>query len=550
MDWMTILRDQQADFIKRLKSNSAVLHQMRNYRFTGYHSELMVISGNLLNRLQKFYRRHQTENLPESYQKYINQNDFEDRLKSSFSKLIVKQYLEPAIEPIDKHHSKLKAYAGNFCLTANPNFPIIVRGKFGSRHTARWSFDADEIPETGAIVCVLLEENFAREDCQYNVILAGFMPIEMLDRTQQMVTVKIEDLLYSGGLKSYLASYQDIDDAIATKNQPTQRPSASPAITWICTQTITGQQSLLSLAITGDRPNCSQGSPCLAIGGLDEYIKIWDLSSGQVKYTLNEHRYPVFCLDFSPDGQTLAIGSMHETIELWDLGNGDRPPYLQTILEGHSLGVFSLQFMPDGQMLISRSLEETIKIWDLNTGELIQNLDSHAGPIWSEAISPDGEILATGNLDETIKIWYLDRSSAELNASELYTLDGHSDIVRCLAFSPDGQFLASGSADRTIKIWHLGDRSEEPSVVSTLKGHSDVVHSLGFSPDGQMLASGSADRTINLWQLGDRTNKYVASLVTTLTDHTGLVWAVKFSPNGKTLVSGSQDGTIKIWDRC
>lgn len=549
MDWIAILRDQQTDFVKRLNSDAAVLHQMKNYQLTGYHSELIVISGNLLNRLQKFYIRQSNEKLPHSYQKYLDRDNFKQRLKNSFSKLIVKQYLDHLVKPIDKTHHSLKDYAGMFCLTSNPNFPIIVQSKFGSRHTTKWSFDANDIAETGAIACVLLEECLERDDYQYNVIFAGFLPAEMLDRTQGMITVRIQDLLYSGGLKSYLQSREEIVTEAPPPTLPTHRPSTSTATTWICTQTIAEEQSLLCLAIGSGSPDLSQNSPCLASGGLNQNIKIWDLSTGQVKQTLKEHRYPVFCLDFSPDGQTLAIGSMQETIELWELGNSDRPPALKNLLEGHSLGVFSLHFMPGGQTLISRSLEETIKIWDLNNGELIQTLDSHAGPVWSEAISPDGKTIAMGNLDETIKIWHLEKKSGEIDASELYTLDGHSDIVRCLAFSPDGQFLASGSADRTIKIWRLDRLKQKPSVVSTLKGHSDVVHCLEFTSNSLMLASGSADRTVNLWHLGNQANNYVASLATTLTEHSGLVWAVKFTPDGKTLVSGSQDGTIKIWNQ-
>jgi hypothetical protein len=553
MDWITILRDQQIDFIKRLRSNSSVLHQMKNYKLTDYHSELIVVSGHLLNRMQKFYHRQQTKKLPNIYQKYINTDEFQEKIKSSFSKLIVQQYLNSMIKVVDKNHKSLKEYAGNFYLTLNPSYPIFIAGKVGSRYTATWSVNIYQIPEPSTIVFVLIEEDFDSEENnqEYKIILAGFLPTEMLNHSQPVVKVSIEDLLYSGGLKSYLESLEEIGDQVPGQDRQTPPSTANLDTTWICTQTIREEQSLLSLAISGDHPQNSQTSPCLATGGLDQNLKIWDLSTGQVKQILNQHRYPVFCLDFSPDGQTLAIGSMHETIELWDLGNGDREPYLQNLLEGHSLGVFSLHFTPDGQMLISRSLEETIKIWDLNNGELVQTLDSRAGPVWSEAISPDGTILATGNLDESIKIWHLEKKSAgEFKADEVYTLDEHTDIVRCLAFSPDGQFLASGSADRTIKIWRLNQLKEKPSVISTLKGHSDVVHCLAFSPNSQILASGSADDTIKLWHLSHQGNNYGASLAHTLTEHSGLVWAVKFAPNGKTLVSGSQDGTIKIWDQC
>ena len=540
MDGIAILRDQQADFIKRLNSNSAILHEMKNYKLTGYHSELMVISGTLLNRLQKFYSRQSNQNLPHYYQEYIDRDIFKQKLKTSFSKLIVKQYLDPLVNIIDKSHTSLAKYSGNFCLKSNDDFPIIVQGNFCSRETANWSIDLKEIDREGAIVCVLIEEDFDQHKYQYNLILSGFLPTELLDLTQPRITIKIEDLLYSGGLKSYLR-YRE--------GTLSDEPVAPPATSWNCKQTFLEEQSLLCMVISGDRSSSGQ-SPKLAASGLDQDLHIWDLNTGQVKQTLNQHRYPVFCLDFSPDGQTLAIGSMHEKIELWDLGNGDRPPSLQNILDGHSLGVFSLHFTPDGQMLISRSLEETIKVWDLSNGKAIATLDSHAGPVWSEAISPDGQMLATGNLDESIKIWHLDRTSGELSTSEILSLNGHSDIVRCLEFSPDGKFLASGSADNTINLWHLDLHRRNHSIVSTLKGHSDVVHSVAFSPDGKFLASGSADKTIHIWRLGDRRNNYVPSLEATLTEHSGLVWAVKFSQNGKTLVSGSQDGTIKIWDRC
>jgi WD40 repeat protein len=548
MDGIAILRDQQADFIKRLNSNAAVLHQMKDYQLTGYHSELMVISGTLLNRLQKFSTRQKAEKLPESYQRYIDKDEFKQKLKNSFSKLIVKQYLDPWIKIIDKNHDLSPQYGGNFILNNSENLLIIVQGNLGDRKTVSWSLRPNDIDRNGVVVFVLIEEDFERENYQYNLILAGFLPTEMLDRTQPILRLTLQDLLYSGGLKSYLTSRAGVTGEVPSATG-SNHPEIYPPTTWICTQTLKDEKSLLSLAVTGDRLPAGQ-SPKLASGGLNQCLNIWDLATGQIQQTISEHRYPVFCLDFSPDGQTLALGSMQETIELWDLGNGDRPPTLQNILEGHSLGVFSLHFTPDGQMLISRSLEETIKIWDLKTGELIQTLDSHAGPVWSEAISADGKILAMGNLDESIKIWHLENNSGKLNASEFCVLDGHSDIVRCLAFSPNGKFLASGSADRTIHIWRMDQSSENPSIVSTLKGHTDVIYCLAFSPDGKFLASGSADRTINIWRMGNEINNYATSLEATLTEHSGLVWGVKFTPDGKTIISGSQDGTIKIWDRC
>ena len=302
MDWITILRDQQIDFIKRLRSNSSVLHHMKNYKLTDRHSELMVVSGQLLKRMQKFYHRQKTKKLPESYQKYINlnQDEVKQKLQCSFSKLIVKQYLNSMIKAIDKEGESFKKSAGNFCLRLKPSYPIIIEGKICSRYTASWSVKIDQIPETSTIVFVLIEENLDSEhkNEEYNIILAGFLPTEMLDRSQPVVNVSLEDLLYSGGLKSYLESIQDIGEPVPEqvpeKYPPTPPSTANLATTWICTQTIREEQSFLSLAVSGDGPQNSQTSPCLATGGLDQDLKIWDLSTGQVKQILNQHRYPVF----------------------------------------------------------------------------------------------------------------------------------------------------------------------------------------------------------------------------------------------------------------
>ena len=53
MDWTTPLRSLQADFIKRLESDSAILHQLNNSELRGYHSELTVVSGEELDEIRK-----------------------------------------------------------------------------------------------------------------------------------------------------------------------------------------------------------------------------------------------------------------------------------------------------------------------------------------------------------------------------------------------------------------------------------------------------------------------------------------------------------------
>jgi WD40 repeat protein len=67
---------------------------------------------------------------------------------------------------------------------------------------------------------------------------------------------------------------------------------------------------------------------------------------------------------FSPDGQTLVSGSADHTIRLWEVSSG-QPRYT---LHEHHHWVLSVNFSPGGQHLVSSSADETIKLWDVENG--------------------------------------------------------------------------------------------------------------------------------------------------------------------------------------
>ena len=312
--------------------------------------------------------------------------------------------------------------------------------------------------------------------------------------------------------------------------------------TWKTEHTLTDHSDIIkSVAIHPD-------GQIFASCSLDQTIKVWHLTTGELLENLTGHSGGVTCVSFSSDGQTLASSSANPdgTIKLWDTQTWQ----LKRTLKGDDwvvLSVWSIALTPNGKTLVSgHHADSTVKVWNLETGELRHTLRGHVWAVHDVAIAPDGNIMASGSFDSNIKLWNLQtgREISNLNGPGDgpigWTRSFFSDnIVYTVSFSPDGQILASGGAKQPIKLWRLSSGE----LKSNLTGHTDDVYAIAFSPDGKYLASGSADRTIRIWDL------FTGEPIHTL-GHSDTVYCLAFSPDGQTLVSGSRDRTMKIWRFC
>jgi len=325
--------------------------------------------------------------------------------------------------------------------------------------------------------------------------------------------------------------------------------------------TLSKSDSVLSLALSPDGQTLVSGSDSnwadtstfpengtsrSAKDSHSSKIRVWDLFTRQLRYTLNT-RYPVWSVAISPDSQFLIAsttndssdkhlvpgdeGSNKGSIQIWNLRTGE---LLRTIPKSADDGKY-IAISPDGQTLAS-SANETIKLWNLQTGTLIRTLDVQVSGVDSIVFSQDGQTLASTGFDGTIKLW--NPRTGDL----IRTLEGQVGSLDSIAISPDGQTLVSGISNGefgSIATWNV----RTGKLIHTFNP-PDAVDKMVISPDGKTLASGSWNSktgTIRIWNL--ETGK----LVRTMRAHRSVVDSLTFSPDGKTLASGSLDQTIKIW---
>jgi WD40 repeat protein len=112
-------------------------------------------------------------------------------------------------------------------------------------------------------------------------------------------------------------------------------------------------------------------SDLLASSSTDYNVRIWNLTTYSIKFTLSGHTLTVFGLELVST-EILASGSLDNTIKLWNILNGQ----LIKTLTGHTS---SIQWSIDSMnlnTLISGSSDKTIKKWNVITGELMDTFDT------------------------------------------------------------------------------------------------------------------------------------------------------------------------------
>lgn len=143
-----------------------------------------------------------------------------------------------------------------------------------------------------------------------------------------------------------------------------------------------------------------------------QMILLREVSTQRLVRTLHSDA-PIFSLAYSPDGSLLASGEMGDLIHLWDVASGevrwtlDWPEAInRTGPPGEFIG--SVAFNPGGNLLAAGSSDAVVTLWGVPGGEFLLSLTRQKLAVPCVAFSPSGERLAFGSLDATVFIEPLD----------------------------------------------------------------------------------------------------------------------------------------------
>lgn len=305
----------------------------------------------------------------------------------------------------------------------------------------------------------------------------------------------------------------------------------------------------------------SQDGKLLASGGKDGVIHLWDAASGQLKFTLKDHRASIREIIFSHDDQLLASSSNDGMIRLWSVKTGkliDHPINNRKNIEAKE-PANSISFSPISPILAIGKEDGTVELWDVEKNQLnsLPLLDKSPHPVTLLKFSSDGKklvVVRDNDTIKTIKIWNLQQGWQNFS---IFSKD-KSPIKK---IQIKKQFLVAAKKNGSVQIWNLNSKKPktwnlylENKCPSKNEPEPDesLTKILKLSGDEKILAVAECLGIVRLWDI----NNIVASNITDQDQYpklkeenpNNIIWDIQFSPNNKTLATAGEDNKIRLWD--
>ncbi|ORY32174.1 WD40-repeat-containing domain protein [Naematelia encephala] len=203
----------------------------------------------------------------------------------------------------------------------------------------------------------------------------------------------------------------------------------------------------------------SGGRELVLTGGDDGIARVWDLSL-DINHPVAEfddgRDCPVTAVEWSTDGNQCFVGGVDNEIKVWDL----RTTKVVYTLHGHTDTISSISLSPNGHYLATYSLDSALIIYDVRpfSSDPMRVYRSLTGApagfeqtlirvCWSR--HDGGARIAVGGGDRTVTVWEVETGKV------LYKLPGHKGTVTGVDFHPREPIILTGSKDTNMLLGEL-----------------------------------------------------------------------------------------------
>ncbi|WP_238783328.1 NB-ARC domain-containing protein [Streptomyces monomycini] len=264
----------------------------------------------------------------------------------------------------------------------------------------------------------------------------------------------------------------------------------------------------------------------IAVVGEDEFVRIFDMSTGRLMDEKARHRDWVRSVAFSTDSGLLASGSGDRSVVVWTTKNGALTPVRRKAgLPGR---VRSVVTSPDDGLVIVATEKPTIHVLTVDGEAGKTALPPGVDWVRSLARGSDGTVIA-GCEDGAVRLW-------PTHGGQLQTLASGSNTTWATAYSSTGAVGLIGNGTGQVDLVDAANAT----LLRRLPAGDGRVWSLSSGTD--LVAAACGDGTVRSWSLTDE------SWSLTLNRDTDRTWAVAMPRTAPKLAASTNDGHIRCWD--
>ncbi|MCJ1356771.1 MAG: hypothetical protein MMC33_006767 [Icmadophila ericetorum] len=286
-------------------------------------------------------------------------------------------------------------------------------------------------------------------------------------------------------------------------------------------------------------------------------IRVWDIRSGEVLYTLQTGQRPI-ALAF--DRNLLLVASYKNYLTSWDLDNDGVQLNVRPWNESAEPVNMPSRRMPcaismsvSHKMLAVAYSGQPITLWDLETdayygscGKKLPSGETSTHVVTALVFNPNPGI-------GLLVVSYLDGELTLLDPFDDQDLESFRADCHTLAASPDGRLLAGGAGLGIIQIYEF----DTLKLLYRVKSANFFIKQLAFSRDNLHFVDIRGSQC-NVWEpavllrdlVGDDSSECTsASLVEASASDTRVkISAMLLHPKGEVVYCGKADGSVSLYD--
>jgi WD40 repeat protein/transcriptional regulator with XRE-family HTH domain len=312
------------------------------------------------------------------------------------------------------------------------------------------------------------------------------------------------------------------------------------------------RRRIRSLAFTADGQ--------LVSGAEDGQVCLWDTGRAILIRTMRTPGCPVWAVAVGADDMLIAAAGEDEFVRLYDVDSGE----LLTEKAGHRDWIRALSFA--GDTLVTGSGDGSACLWQLSGRELTLTRTIDTGTrVRAVAISPPADLIVTAGEDAVLRAFTGEGAAGE------QPMPAGVDWVRAIAIRPDRSVIA-GCEDGGVRVWDgrgltvLGSGSNttwsaafaagqalfgrangtvefhdlaSTELTGTFQAGEGRVWSLATGAD--VAAAACGDGSVRLWSL-------TGSWTLMLNEDERRTWSVALNASGTRLAASSAGGIVRVWD--